>query len=204
MCEVWKNYFGHCFQSSVWAIMGNSCFAPHRYCFLLLHTIQHWLSFWSLPWLSASCHVLTVSHDTIRVKAEKRVVKAEKRVAKFGTCTTAAEKQVVGKKIAKPLYKITWHSSSSSPKYKLEIKLFSCNPEYPQITWNIDTDFHIYTSHMKALFPEMVSVCFIGVLCAPHLYHCKETGHWEPTTCITTLTGTSASCPHYSTASLWR
>jgi len=38
-------------------------------------------------------------------------------------------------------------------------------------------------------------VYFIGVLCTPHLYHCKETGHWEPTTCITTLTGTSASCP---------
>ena len=36
-----------------------------------------------------------------------KVVKAEKRVAKFGTCTTAAEEQVVGKKIAKPLYKIT-------------------------------------------------------------------------------------------------
>ena len=35
------------------------------------------------------------------------VVKAEKRVAKLGTCTTAAEEQVVGKKIAKPLYKIT-------------------------------------------------------------------------------------------------
>jgi len=34
-------------------------------------------------------------------------VKAEKRVAKFGTCTTAAEEQVVGKKIAKLLYKIT-------------------------------------------------------------------------------------------------
>ena len=36
-----------------------------------------------------------------------KVVKAEKRVAKFGTCTTAAEEQVVGKIIAKPLYKIT-------------------------------------------------------------------------------------------------
>ena len=36
-----------------------------------------------------------------------KVVKAEKRVAKLGTCTTAAEEQVVGKKIAKPLYKIT-------------------------------------------------------------------------------------------------
>ena len=35
------------------------------------------------------------------------VVKAEKRVAKVGTCTTAAEEQVIGKKIAKPLYKIT-------------------------------------------------------------------------------------------------
>jgi len=30
-------------------------------------------------------------------------VKAEKRVAKLGTCTTAAEQQDVGKKIAKPL-----------------------------------------------------------------------------------------------------
>jgi len=36
------------------------------------------------------------------------------------------------------------------------------------------------------------------------VYSSKETGHWEPTTCINTLTGTSASCPHYSTASLWR
>ena len=45
-------------------------------------------------------------------------------------------------------------SSSSSPKHKLEIKLFSCNPEDPQITWNIDTSCHLYTSHMKALFPQ--------------------------------------------------
>ena len=84
-----------------------------------------------------------------------KVVKAEKRVAKLGTCTTAAEEQVVGKKIAKLLdeCEVEIQSSSFSPKHKLEIKLFSCNPEDPQITLNIDTGFHLYTSHMKALFP---------------------------------------------------
>jgi len=52
--------------------------------------------------------------------------------------------------------------------------------------------------------PIIWSCVFHWGLCTPHLYHCKETGHWEPATCITTLTGTLASCPHYSTASLWR
>ena len=110
-----------------------------------------------------------------------KVVKAEKGAAKLGTCTTAAEekdKGVVGKKTAKPLYKLLdeyeaeLQSSSSPPKHKLEIKLLCCNPEDPQITETIDTTFRIYSSHMKAMLPEKamfesVSEFRWGFVCSP-------------------------------------
>ena len=48
---------------------------------------------------------------------------------------------------------------SSSPKHKLEIKLFSCNPEDSHTTQSdaIDAAFHIYISYMKAVLPEQVT-----------------------------------------------
>ena len=55
MRKVQKKYFGHWFQSAVWALMTTLCYALHWYCFLLPCTIQHWLFFWSLPWPAAAC-----------------------------------------------------------------------------------------------------------------------------------------------------
>ena len=46
-----RKCFGHRFQSSARA----SCFALHWDCFLLPHTMQHWLLLWSLPELVATC-----------------------------------------------------------------------------------------------------------------------------------------------------
>jgi len=40
-----KKFLGRHFQSSVRDFTATSCFAWHWHCFLLLHTIQHWLFF---------------------------------------------------------------------------------------------------------------------------------------------------------------
>ena len=88
-----------------------------------------------------------------------KVVKAEKRAAKLGTIPVAngeLDKEVIGKKIAlhEVVDKYDAELQSSSPKHKLEMKLFCCNPEDPRITEAIDDAFHIYVSHMKAILPE--------------------------------------------------
>ena len=67
--EAWNKFFGHCFQSSARVLIVTSCFALHWHCFLLLYTIQHWLFFWSLPGLSATCLTLTQGSVTPRLNS---------------------------------------------------------------------------------------------------------------------------------------
>ena len=89
-----------------------------------------------------------------------KVVKAEKRAAKLGTVATgdSLNEEVVEKRRSLALHEVLdkygAELQSSSPKHKLEMKLFSCNPEDPRITEAIDAAFHIYISHMKAILPE--------------------------------------------------
>ena len=113
-----------------------------------------------------AAQTMIAAHDSIQHKTTQAVKPGlgpdpNKPLSKLGTLATGEHEQgkkVVGKKQPLPLHeffdKYEAELQSSSPKHKLEIKLFSCNPEDPHITEAIDATFHIYTSHMKAVLPE--------------------------------------------------
>ena len=51
LCKARKIFWDHHIKR---ALITTSWFALHWHCFLLPCTIQHWVFFWSLPWLAAT------------------------------------------------------------------------------------------------------------------------------------------------------